>query len=332
MNAVTGTEARGGDFAAPHAVHPWKSLLRRELWEHRGGFVWAPVITGAVASLMLLLVSIAATIVGHNHGISMAEGSDAADVQHAIGVVGDGVLLGGIGLVLAVLAFVVFFYALGSLYDDRRDRSVLFWKSLPVSDAQMVLSKAAWALVLGPLLALGIGCMIGIVFWIITALTTTVNGVPGTRGIFFDSHPFRIIGTMLALFPVQVLWSLPTVGWLMLCSAWSRRVPFLWALMLPILGCAMVSLMGIFPNISVPHGKVWYTVAYRGLLSIVPGSWLPTLGMDEHKLESVRGVPDVLNLQAGLTALSHADLWIGAVAGALMIVLAIRLRRWRDEG
>ncbi|GAE49902.1 membrane protein [Xanthomonas arboricola pv. pruni str. MAFF 311562] len=61
-----------------------------------------------------------------------------------------------------VLAFVVFFYSLGSLYDDRRDRSVLFWKSLPVSDVQTVLSKAAWALLLAPLIAIVIGVLVGL--------------------------------------------------------------------------------------------------------------------------------------------------------------------------
>lgn len=336
MNAILDTSAdrdvRGGDFAPPHATHTWKSLLRREYWEHRGGFVLAPVITGIVASVLLLLAALAATIVGQRHDISMARGADATDAERVVGLVGDGALIGGIGLAMTVLTFVVFFYALGCLYDDRRDRSILFWKSLPISDTQMVLSKAAWALVLAPLVALLIGCAIGLVFWLITALTTTVNGVPGTRGILFDSHPFRILGNVLALFPVQVLWSLPAVGWLMLCSAWSRRVPVLWAVMLPILTCTIISFMGIFPGISIPHGKLWYVVAYRGLLSVVPGSWLPPLQIDQHQLENAQSIPNVLNIQLGLQALSHADIWIGTAIGIALIFAAIRLRRWRDEG
>ena len=126
-------------------------------------------------------------------------------------------LLAGVLLACVVLAFVVFFYALGSLYDDRRDRSILFWKSLPVSDTQMVLSKAAWALLLAPLVAVGVGIVIGLVLWIISALTLSVNGVSAGTAVFTHSHPLRIIGGVLASLPVYILWALPTVGWLMLC-------------------------------------------------------------------------------------------------------------------
>ena len=56
-----------------------------------------------------------------------------------------------------MLGFVVFFYCLGSLYDERKDRSVLFWKSLPVSDRDTVLSKALSALVVAPTLAIAVG-------------------------------------------------------------------------------------------------------------------------------------------------------------------------------
>ncbi|MBO7941747.1 DUF4135 domain-containing protein, partial [Streptomyces sp. S9] len=74
------------------------------------------------------------------------------------GQIGDAALAGGLGIVCLVFVFVVFFYALGSLYDERKDRSILFWKSLPISDTQAVLSKLAWALLLAPLLAAFEGC------------------------------------------------------------------------------------------------------------------------------------------------------------------------------
>ena len=329
MNATAETHVHA-PVAAPHPTHKIKLLMRREFWEHKGGFLWAPVITGGIAILFVTLAAIAGTILGQKHGININE--DASEVARGLGAVGDGVLLGGIGLAMAVLAFVVFFYSLGSLYDDRRDRSVLFWKSMPVSDTQMVLSKAAWALLAAPLLSLAIGLVIGLVLWVITMLTSTVNGVSGTAAILTHSHPFRIIGQILLALPVQMLWSLPAVGWLMLCSAWSRRVPFLWAVMVPILGCAMLSFMDIFPGIEIPHDKLWYTVVYRGLLSVVPGSWIPTINVDVEHINSPENLPEVLNLGTSWQVLAHADVWIGAILGIAMIYGAIRLRRWREEG
>ena len=331
MNAIAESPVHAA-VAAPHPTHKIKLLMRREFWEHKGGFFWAPVITGGVAILFALLAAVAGTVMGRRHGVHFDGDHDLQEVARITGAIGDGALLGGIGLAMVVLAFVVFFYALGSLYDDRRDRSILFWKSMPVSDTQMVLSKAAWALVAAPLLALAIGVLIGLAFWVITALTTTVNGLPGAGGIVVNSHPFRIIGQILLALPVQMLWSLPAVGWLMLCSAWSRRVPFLWAVMVPILACAMISFMDIFPGVEIPHDALWYTVVYRGLVSVVPGSWIPTVSEHIAEVNGPEQLPQVLNLGTSWQVLANADVWIGAILGVAMIYGAIRLRRWRDEG
>lgn len=331
MNAVADTRA-SAPVAAPHATHKVKLLIRREFWEHKGGFLWAPVITGGIATVFAALAAIAGTLMGREHGVNFNGDHDMVELARITGAVGDGALLGGIGLAMVVLAFVVFFYSLGSLYDDRRDRSILFWKSMPISDVQMVLSKAAWALVLAPLLALGIGVAIGLGFWVISALTTTINGLPGAGGIIVNSHPFRIIGQILLALPVQILWSLPAVGWLMMCSAWSRRVPFLWAVMLPILGCAMLSFTDIFPGVEIPHDTLWYTLVYRGLLSIVPGSWIPTISDKIPEMNGPESLPNVLNLGTSWQVFADADVWIGAVLGVAMIYVAIRLRRWREEG
>jgi ABC-2 type transport system permease protein len=234
-----------------------------------------------------------------------------------------------------VLAFVVFFYALGTLYDDRRDRSVLFWKSLPVSDTHMVLSKLAWALVLAPLLAIGIGILIGVAMWLISALTITVNGLPAGGAMFTHSHPLRVIGGVISSLPVYMMWSLPAVGWLMFCSAWARSKPFLWAVLVPVLACVIVSMTDILPGLDIRHDLVWYTVVYRGLLSVVPGAWFPTLEGGAANPHTEINTPDELANAIDLTrswhAFATADLWIGAAIGVALIVGAIHLRRWRES-
>ena len=315
-------------------------LLRREFWENRGGFVWAPVITGIIMVVLYALLMAVASFLDHgqiNRGIVIA--GDPDQKIHAIaGSVGDVMLLTGIGLAGAVLAFVVFFYALCCLYDDRRDRSVLFWKSLPLSDTQTVLSKLTWALLLAPLLALVVGILIGLAMWLITALTMTVNGLPASGAIFTYSHPLRVVGQVVSALPIYIAWAMPTVGWLMFCSAWARSKPFLWAALVPILACIIVSIMYIplGSSIGLSLKTVWYVVVARGLFSVIPGLWYAALGRQYlHGDLNGQTMPgeliNAIHLSGGWHAFATADLWIGVVIGAAFIAAAIWLRRHRDD-
>ena len=335
MNAITTSPAKA---PVPHATAKLKWLLRREYWENRGGFFWGPVIAGAIiVGLNLILAVIGSIAARRSMGSSgfVFDNADTHEVGQALGAMGDGMLVGGVIVACIVLAFVVFFYALGCLYDDRRDRSILFWKSLPVSDSQMVLSKLAWALVLAPVLAVAIGLLIGLALWLISALTITVNGVPAAHAVFTQSHPLRIIGGVLACLPVYMAWALPTIGWLMFCSAAARSKPFLWAVLVPVLACVVISMTTILPGVDIAHDRVWYTLAYRGLLSAVPGAWFPTISGVVDTSGAINTPDDLagaINLARSWQAFASADLWIGAVVGIALIAAAIRLRRWRDEG
>jgi ABC-2 type transport system permease protein len=308
-----------------------KWLVRREYWENKGGFVFAPLVMAGIATLFSLVAAVIGGNLVHGHRGEMELG-DAAEHARQMGGVADGMLMGGIGMMAVVLAFVLFFYLLGSLYDDRRDRSILFWKSMPISDVQMVLSKAAWALLLAPLIAMVVGVALGLVLWVIAGIGGAVSGMPGSSAIFLNSHPFRFIAGLLLALPVQMVWSLPTVGWLMLCSAWSKRVPFLWATALPILTCALISFTDIFPGVEIAHDKVWYTVAFRGLLSIMPGTWSGLVVHADRPMHGPEDLSGLIDVTSSWQVFAHADVWIGAVIGVAMIYAAIRLRRWRDEG
>ncbi|HEY0310474.1 MAG TPA: ABC transporter permease [Luteimonas sp.] len=315
-----------------HPTHKFPLLLRREFWEHKGGFLWAPAIAGGIALLFTVLAAIGASVVKHRYGNDLRlDGASLEDIGKALGVAGDMALLGGIGIALFVLGIVVFFYCLGCLYDDRKDRSVLFWKSLPVSDASTVASKAAWALALAPLLALAIGVLVGLSFWVVTALTTTVNGVPGASGVLLHSHPFRIVANMVAMVPLYALWALPTVGWLMFCSAAARSKPFLWAVLIPVLGCALVSFTKTVLGFDFDVEPMWYAIAFRGLLSVFPGSWLSRIDLDNGSVHGPEDLANVVSAAQNWALAGTADLWIGAAIGAALIYGAVRLRRWRDD-
>lgn len=315
----------------------FKWLLKREFWENRGGFLWAPVVTGIIVVALTLIGS----IIGIVKFMQVKNGSDfdmtindAAEHARQLGAVGDGILLLGIWLALLVLAFVVFFYCLGNLHDDKRDRSILFWKSLPISDTAMVLSKAAWALLLAPLLALGIGVLIGLALWTIAAISMAITGLPGGISMFTASHPFHMVLGALSCIPLYALWALPAVGWLMFCSAWARSKPFLWAVLVPVLACVIISMMSLLGP-DIPHDTLWYVVVYRGLLSVLPGSWSP---LSIHNSQDFRGdainspsdLMNLVNLGNNWHLFATAELWIGVVVGIALLAAAIYVRRWRE--
>lgn len=330
MNAPARTLTKPGVFA-------W--LLRREYWENRGGFLWAQLITGGIVLVFAILGAVIGAIQMRSHGAGDTINNDWSGMATGYGVAGDVALLAGFTISSIVVAFVVFFYCLGSLYNDRHDRSVLFWKSLPVSDTMTVGSKLTWALLLTQIVSIVTGLLVGLGLWVIIAVAASVAGLPGAGAIFTASHPFRIIGAMLATLPIYVLWSLPAIGWLMLCSAWARRVPFLWAVLVPLLACTVISIMAAMPGVQLPLGKVWYVVAYRGLLSVIPGMWQPARMVHNETAESaLNAAKDPSDsLQMGLHNLTDpsiyasADLWIGAVVGIALIVLAVVIRRRRDD-
>jgi ABC-2 type transport system permease protein len=125
----------------------------------------------------------------------------------------------------------------------------------------------------------------------------------------------------------------------MFCSAWARRLPFLWAVLVPLLSCAMISLVagivGSAGHFEFPFGMLWYVVFYRGLLSVNPMSVYALPEVHEHaarvSVHSPDDVARVVDLSQTWQAFGTADLWIGAVIGAALIAAAIYLRRWRES-
>jgi len=334
---------------AVHHISPtskFKWLLKREYWENRGGFLWAPVIAGGVS----LLLSVMGIIAGlwaasraakngdlHINGVNV----NGLDLQmltsqmtpEDMGKWGDGMnftLLLSAGWPFIVLGFVVFFYCLGALYDDRRDRSVLFWKSMPLSDTQTVLSKLTSALLVAPLLATfaAIGTMI--LFMVLISIVVLAHGGNPITLIWGPGSPFTIAAGFVCRIPVYALWALPTAGWLMLCSSWAKSKPFLWAVMLPVFAGIIVSWFGMMKLFGLNAGWFWANVVGRLLLGAVPGIDLAYNAdkVDGQKLQSmVNGFsPDVL-----FASLAMPQLWIGAAVGVVFIVIAIWLRQRRDE-
>jgi ABC-2 type transport system permease protein len=319
-------------------MNTYKWLLKREFWEHKGGFFWTPAVVGALMTLGTGASVLAALAMKSKHGMQI-NGQQVTNLSSVVNPQEKAQIIDAVSnawmmpaaLLFGVMAIVVFFYCLGCLFDERKDRSVLFWKSLPVSDSQTVLSKVAMALVGAPLLTLAFGLVTSFLVLLITLGAAGVSGL-NLAGVFANSATYLAPFAIAATIPVYVVWALPTVGWLMMVSSWARTKVFLWAVGAPVLAGVLISWFNAMFDFNWNVQWFWHHVIGRGLLSVVPGSWFgfvdPAGGMQIHEGGMHFGV---LVVQSWKT-LASANAWIGAVIGVAMLYAAARLRRWRDEG
>lgn len=211
------------------------ALIRREYWENKGAFRTTPLVIGGIY-IAFLLMSIFTTAHFDNEMYTFREAIRmlAEQTPEFRSVHGSEVMLGSSLFFTVVLAFVVFFYLLGALYDDRKDRSILFWKSLPASDTLTIASKLLSAMVLAPLL-----------FWVIIVITQII--MAGIASLMVLSvgenpwtlflsvvNPFKAWALLLVSYLAASIWFLPMYGWLLLVSSFAPRIPLLFAVLPPV--------------------------------------------------------------------------------------------------
>lgn len=322
-----------------------KWMLRREIWEHKGSLFWAPVI---VAAILLLFTGASAgygllSHTGKFNAVVNGRQIETAMISEMPGEVRAGIvnIAGGSYLAVTVplfimLAFTVFFYCLSALYDERRDRSVLFWKSLPMSDSITVLSKVLTAALVAPLITMATALVMSLSLLALMGLYLAANGVNLFGALLATPALYLSPLFLLGMLPVYVLWALPTIGWLLMVSSWARSKVFLWAVGVPVIALVIVKWVDflVTGNQGMNSGLAYVAreAVNRGLGGLVPGIWFAfadhTIAMrpGEHGIE----LGDVF-AQSWMT-LAAPGVWIGAALGVAMIVAAIRIRRWRDEG
>lgn len=318
-------------------MNTFKWLMKREYWEHKGGLFWAPTIIGGLMVAIMLLTFIIALGSGkmhnvHVNGVEMHSLSEMmtpeARTQVAEGL--STMFVGTAIPLLMVMSFVVFFYCLGALFDDRINRSVLFWKSLPISDRDTVLSKLATALVMAPLLSLAIAAIVSILVTLLLCASALVGGVNLFIPVFSNPRIYTLPLEFLMALPVYILWALPTAGWLLMVSAWARTKPFLWAVGAPLVAGGLLSWINAMLDLNWKLEILWQSVIGRLLLSVVPGSWGFLLN-DQNKI-TTDSLAQTSPMQAAWSVMVTPEMWVGVAVGVGMIVTAMRLRRFRDEG
>ena len=292
---------RASQVLAPAVIPASRRMcwsLRRELWESRSIYL-APL---AVAALILVGFLISTV---HLPAMIRAVGPDPMRQHQLI----EQPFMYAALLLMFTTVVVGVFYCLDALYGERRDRSVLFWKSLPVSDLTTVLSKASIPILVLPLLTFAI-----------TVVTQAIMLLIGSARLLGSGVSVATLWGHLALFQMWLmllyhlvalhgLWWAPFWGWMLLVSAWSRRAPFLWAT-LPLLAIGLVE-------------KIAFNTLHFGALLQYRFMGGP---------EGTAPTGDPMSM-ASLTPITPAEfllrpgLWIGLLIAAAFLAGAVRLRR-----
>jgi len=320
-----------------------KWLLRREFWEHKGALMWAPVVVGGLivfffGGMILYGMSMGefnghVTVNGKMADIStMFANLTAAKKEEIAGTVANLYMSASVPLFM-MLSVIAFFYCLGAMFEERRDRSILFWKSLPISDTETVLSKVITAALVAPLITIAVGTFISLFLLILVGVMFAFQGV-NMFGLVLSNADFYLMPLrLIGLLPVYVLWALPTIGWLMMVSAWAKSKVFLWAVGTPIIAVIVVKWANYVTGAGINIDWLVQNVISRGLVGLVPGVWLPLANVDVHSMTDGHNtaVMSEVFTHSWMT-LGTPAAWFGAAAGAAMIFAAIRLRRWKDEG
>jgi ABC-2 type transport system permease protein len=295
--------SKGVAPTATSATRPFSWSVRRELWENRSIYV-APLIVAAVQVFALAISTIG--LAERRRAVLLLD--DPVKQRAAIEAPYD--------MAAMMMIFVVFivgvFYCLDALHGERRDRSILFWKSLPVSDLTTVLSKAIIPLAVLPAIAFALVVCVQLIMLLMSSVNLLVHGMsPATTWAHFPVFQNWLV--MLYGLIAIALWHAPIYGWLLLVSAWARRATFLWAV-LPLI------VIQIFEKITFGTHYFGKLLQHR------------LMGFAPHAFGFHGGSHPTIDSLAQLTPgryVGSAGLWIGLLVAAAFVFAAVRLRRYR---
>ena len=286
---------------APATVSPAQTFywsILRELWENRSIYI-API---AVAAMFLF--GFVVNMITLRHRIS----ASSLYPPQQLHVLATRYELAG-ALIMGTALIVGIFYSLDALYGERRDRSILFWKSLPVSDATTVLSKLAIPLVILPLLSFAVLVATQLIMLLLSTVIFAGSGV-NIATLWGETSVFQISFVLLYhLLTVHGLWYVPLYGWMLMVSAWAPRAPFIWAVLPPFAICGLEK---IAFNTS-------YCLNWLGSRLAGPADGAAARSAQHDFMATL--IPNHFFTEPGL--------WTGLAVGAAFLFAAVRLRRYR---
>lgn len=307
-------------------MNTYIALVKREIYDGINGYFRVPLV---LAGLTIALVFLGATGIGELNFVNDID-------DHRVENLGDALRLaqmeegehlpaavtGGYWMLSVLtwvaLPFVIFFSLLGSLYEERRDRSILFWKSMPVYDWQEVAVKLFVPVVAAPFMFLGIVIAAQLVIAVVLSIAVLFQGGP-----VLELWPLGLMisgwFSMATHYLIWALWALPVLAWVLFVSAYASRLPFMWAILTPVV-------------IIIAEGSFFETYEFARWLGIQIGGWQGFAF--QYMDHDIHGPRDVLNLifgpaqwKAFTYTLTSGRFWLGLVAAAGLVYGTIELRK-----
>lgn len=311
-------------------MNTFAALIKREMLDGQNGYVRAPVILAALAVALVVLSAVTVgaelefqeVVVDGEVGnlsdlLERAQQSEEGQVELPAIVALSYWVMGGLSWV--ALPFVVFFSLLSSLYEERRDRSILFWKSMPVPDWQEVIAKLVTPVVIAPLIFLAVAVVAQLAVAICFSVVVLFQGGPVSE---LWPLGFMLWG-WVSFFPdmvVWALWALPLLAWVLFVSSYATRLPFLWVV-LPIVLIGAVE--GIF--LESTFFLEWIGMHFGG------GILEAQFGHMDVDIDTPREFYDVIlgasQWDMVLNSLMNPQFWIGLLIAAGLIYGSIEMRK-----
>jgi ABC-2 type transport system permease protein len=299
-NAMTESsiQSQGTAPAAVSAARAMYWSIRRELWENRSIYI-APLVAAVVFLFGFVIKMVAMRRRIGASPFDPAQQHELLTTRYELSA----------ALIMGTALIVGIFYSLDALYGERRDRSILFWKSLPVSDVITVLSKLTIPLVILPLLSFAITLATQFIMLVLGSVILLGSGV-NIAALWTEVSFFKVSLVLLYhLLTVHGLWYAPLYGWLLLVSAWAPRAPFLWAFLPPFVICGV-------EKVAFNTSRLLALLQYR-----LTG---PENAMAPHSTP-----PDFMATLIPEHFFSTPGLWTGLAVAAVFLFGAVRLRRYQ---
>jgi len=271
-------------------TQPFYWSVRRELWEYRSIYI-APLAVAGATLLGFLFATIGRSLSTRDLTQRMNFLTEPFSFATAV--------------IMGTMFIVSIFYSVEALYSERRDRSILFWKSLPVSDATTVLSKAGVAILAIPFVGFVITVLTQLTMLALAAFVVTGSGMSMAEFWSKVSLPRMTAMQLYHLFTVHVLWYAPIYCWLLLVSGWARRAPFLWAVMPGIVIAVLEKI--VFRS---KHFVLFLKYRIRGPEHYDFSDYTMHYGFGNF--------------------LREPGLWLGLVVAAVFLFAAVKLRRYQQ--
>jgi len=300
------------------------ALIRRELWEHRAIYVM-PLVIALLVSLGSVTGQVAVSGFDHAVDIGILGATNLGENGRSAAIT---VLMISLSSTFVFAMWILtIFYSLDALYAERKDRSILFWRSISSTDFETVLSKLLTALLVIPLVTFVFIVLTHLVVLMVTSVWLGARGA-NTWHLIWTAAPFIDNWTATLVFLLALpLWLSPFVGWSLFVSAFAKRSPFLIAA-LPI---------AILPLL---ERMIFHTTVFAEVFFVRSVKMPLFRGLDNLELLFQEGEHFKMVGDASVSLLALLDLgrffsspalWLGIVVCGIFTTAAIYVRRYRDD-